>query len=286
MTHPKVFVIILAHNSREVIGPCLKSVARMSYPNFEVIIVDNNSVDGTLEFAKNLFPRFHYIKNRDNIGFAKGNNVAIRYALEKMADYVFLLNPDTVVKHDTLPKLVDEAGRQPAGISSPVVFDGNTENIWFAGGKIRWLAMKAIHARLRILPLKPYPTEFVSGCAMLIDRKVFEKIGLFDERYFLYYEDTDLSLRARKKGFPLLVVPSASIRHFESSRVGETKTYWLVFSGLLFFNLHARWFLKIYYLFYLLVRKIKNKRDIEIHRNGSAYIVNRAYKDYASFKRN
>ena len=86
---PKVFVVILNYNGRDMIKSCLDSVFSSDYSNLEVVFVDNDSTDGSLEFSKNLFPKFHFIKNEKNIGFSAGNNVGIRFALEKMADYIF-----------------------------------------------------------------------------------------------------------------------------------------------------------------------------------------------------
>ena len=201
---PKVFIIILNYNGKETIQNCLKSVFQMDYPNFEVIVVDNDSKDGSLEIARNLFSKAHFIKNQTNIGFARGNNVAIRFALEKMADYIFLINNDAAVEADALDKLVQAAEKEKnIGIFSPVIWSG--DKIWFSGGEIKWTRMKTDHQNK--IPKKEISLcEYVTGCAMLIKKEVFKDTGLFDEDYFLYYEDADFCLRARKKGFRSAVV--------------------------------------------------------------------------------
>ena len=145
---PKVFIIILNYNGKNTLKECLTGAFQTDYPNFEVAVVDNNSQDGSFELAKNYFPKAHFIKNEKNLGFAAGNNIGIRFALERMADYVFLLNNDAVVSKNTLSELIKAAQSEElksAGIFSPVIFKENTRKIWFAGGKINWLKMRAEH---------------------------------------------------------------------------------------------------------------------------------------------
>lgn len=277
---PKIFVIVLNFNGKSTLNDCLSSVFKSDYPNFEIVVVDNNSKDGSLEKAKLNFSRSHFIKNSDNIGFSKGNNVGIRYALEKFADYVFLLNNDATIEKNTLSLLEATARRHPAaGIVSPIILTGDKKHIWFAGGKILWDKMRAIHLTENTSKL-PYSSEYLSGCAMLIKKAVFKKIGLFDERFFLYYEDADLSVRAKKAGFNLLIDPSSHIQHFEQSSANSSKNYWLVLSGLLFFKTHATWQLKIWFFIYVLLRKIKNFYKVHFLRDSGARSVRRAYIDF------
>src|SRR4030042_6977819 len=106
---PKVFIIVLNYDGKDTIKACLDSVYKSDYPDFEIVVVDNASGDGSFEFAKNYFSGAHFIKNEKNIGFAAGNNIAIRFALEKFADYVFLLNNDAPIGKDTLSKIFNAA---------------------------------------------------------------------------------------------------------------------------------------------------------------------------------
>lgn len=105
--YPKAFVIILNYNGKDVLKKCLLSVFKNDYPNFEIVLVDNNSIDGSFETAKADFSKANFIKNEENLGFSAGNNVGIRFALERMADYVLLLNNDVEVEKDFLGKLID-----------------------------------------------------------------------------------------------------------------------------------------------------------------------------------
>ncbi len=284
---PKVFIVILNYNGESTIKQCLNSVFQMDYPNFEVAVVDNNSNDGSLELAKRFFPKAHFIKNEKNVGFAAGNNVGIRFALEKMADYIFLFNNDATIKRSALLKLVDAAENDKnAGIAGPVIFKGNAGSTWFAGGEIKWLTMKAAHTNSGINPeAGSFKTQYVSGCAMLIKKKVFKRAGLLSEDFFLYYEDVDFCVQAKKKGFHSVIVPGAEAFHFENSEQNKkSKIYWLVISGLIFFKKNTPFFLKPWMYFYLFLRKRKNKRDLKSGRNEMALEVQRAYKDYKNAK--
>jgi len=205
---------VLNYNGKEVIKNCLNSLFKMNYPNFEVIVVDNNSSDGSLELAKANFPRAVFIKNEENLGFSAGNNMGIRYALEHLAEYVLLLNNDTEVEYDFLRKIIGTfATDKKIGIVSPVIMAGNSKKIWFAGGKINWLTMKTKHEN-NIENRDFYDTDFISGCAMLVRAEVFGKIGLLDEDYFLYWEDADFSVRAKKAGFRRIIAARSQIKHF------------------------------------------------------------------------
>jgi GT2 family glycosyltransferase len=280
-SQPSVFVLVLNFNGGEKLLSCLSSVFQSDFPRFEVVVVDNCSTDGSLDTARRNFSRAHFIKNSSNAGFAKGNNLGLRFALEKFADYVFVLNNDAVVEKNTISQLVQEAdGKQAVGILSPLVLSADGKTVWFSGGKIDWVKMRAVHDDAAV-PEHPYPTEYVCGCAMLVNKDVFKKIGLFDERFFLYYEDADFSLRAKKAGFSLLMVPSATVTHLEQSAGrGKSKTYWLVFSGLLFFRIHASSLQKTWLFFYLQLRKLKNISDLVFAKNESALQTRQAYRDF------
>lgn len=277
---PKVFIIVLNYNGKDTIIECLKSVYQTDYPNYELVVTDNDSQDGSFELARNYFSGAHFIKNEKNIGFAAGNNVAIRFALERFADYIFLLNNDALIEKDILLKLVEAAEKdEKAGIASPVIFNGDN-HIWFAGGKIKWLKMKATHLFDKLSDV-PYETGYASGCAMLIKKEVFREIGLFDERYFLYYEDADFCLRARRKGFKSFVVPSARVIHYEKSENNlDNKIYWLVLSGLIFFKKNAPSIFRPWINFYLILRRIKNWLDVKIKKDNISKTVQKAYRDY------
>ncbi len=264
---------------------CLSSLFCVDYPNLEVVVVDNNSQDGSLEMAKLNFPKATFIKNDQNLGFSAGNNVGIKYSLERMADFVLLLNNDTEVKKDFLRQLIVSAlENKEAGLLSPQVFSGNNEEIWFSSGKIDWLRMKALNGR-ELIRGNYSGSDFVSGCAMLIRADVFAKIGLLDEDFFLYWEDVDFSVRAKRAGFSLIVVATSHIYHLEKSEENRSKkTYWLVLSGLLFFRKNTLRHLRFHVFVYILLRRVKNWNDVRKNRTEMNLAVQKAYLDFKQAK--
>ena len=281
---PKIFTVILNYNGRDTILKSLKSVYLQDYPNYELVVADNCSLDESPALAKKYYSGVHFIQNGENFGFAAGNNPAIRFALEKFADYVFLLNNDAMLEKNTLSRLVKAAEEdKKAGILSPLILraDGS---IWYAGGKIRWFKMRAEHI-FKIEKQEPYETKFASGCAMLIKKDVFREIGLLSEKYFLYYEDADFCVRAAKKGFKVLTVPDAKAVHLEKSEeVKSEKVYWLVLSGLIFFKKNAPAIWKPWIKIYTFLRKIKNRLDVKFKDDEISLAVQKAYGDYKKIK--
>lgn len=278
MSLPSVFVVILNYNGKETLPGCLSSVFHSDYPNMNVVVVDNASSDGSFEYARKNFSTANLIKNSANTGFARGSNVGIRLALEKFADYVFLLNNDAEIFPDTISHLVSAAEKSPrCGIISPLILGPQKNSIWFAGGKINWLKMNCSHI-LSVQSENTYATQYASGCAMLIKKEVFKKIGLFDEKFFLYYEDADLSIRASRSGFGIMVLPTAKALHYESSnKQNERKVYWLVLSALLFFKSDAPFLSQIWYLFFIPARRIR----AYFSKNIASMQVREAFSDFS-----
>ncbi len=279
MESPKVFVVILNKDGKECLPECLRGVFGLAYPNFEVVVVDNASRDGSIEDARRDFGRVHFILNRENLGFAAGMNIGIRFARSKGARFIWLMNNDAVPGRDALSELVRIAMREPKALLSPLVLDRSGKT-WFSGGRIDWLRMRAVHVDSPTDTKRndPYGTGFLSGCALFLPVDAIGAVGLFDEGYFLYYEDADYSLRAKKSGFRLLIAPKAVVVHGERSSGNPEKVYWLVRSGLRFFRLHAPWWHMPYLASCLAMRKIKNRYDVK-RGLEEARLVARAYAD-------
>jgi hypothetical protein len=202
---------------------CLRSLEKLNYPNtLEIIVVDNASTDESIQKIKeelpNLKRKITLIENKNNLGFSGGNNVGINYAISHEALYVLLLNNDTVVDSNFLKGLVLVGEKdKTVGILAPkIYFFDDPKTIWYAGGNFNWI-FGSSHSRFGKIDSKKTEktrkTQFITGCAMLVKSEVFKKVGLLDERFFLYYEDTDFSLMARKSGFKCVLVPSARIWH-------------------------------------------------------------------------
>lgn len=225
MSNPKVSIIIVNWNGWQDTLECLDSLKKITYPNYEAIIVDNGSTNESVEKIKNWINSngsaisYKLLANDCNAGFAGGNNVGIKQALENGADYVLLLNNDTTVAPDFLDKLV-EAGESGAkcGIVGPkIYFESDKNRIWFGGGYFSWFG-GGRHLEYDAIDENPNDkktkeVDYMTGCCFLIKREAVEKIGLLDEDFFLYYEDTEWSLRARGLGYKIIYVPSSHIWH-------------------------------------------------------------------------
>lgn len=220
-TLPKVTVIILSWNRKKDMEDCLLSVEKIDYPNFAVIVVDNASTDGSQMFLKENFPHITLIQNNENLGFAKGNNIGIQQALKHDADYVFLLNNDAIVEPDVLEALVDVAKSDPlvGMVGSKICYYDSPTIIQAAGGKVD---LKTGNTELVGYNEKDmgqhdgeHEVDFTSGVAMLVKRSVIEKVGMFDEKFFAYYEETDWCIRARKYGFKCLYTSKTKVYHKE-----------------------------------------------------------------------
>jgi GT2 family glycosyltransferase len=222
-----VAAVVLSWNRCEDTLACLRSLAAVKEPGLQTILVDNASSDGTVEAVRSAFPDVEVLVNEANLGFAEGNNVGIRHALDGGASWVLILNNDVEVDPGFLRALLDEAGRRPgAGALSPLIlFEPPSETIWFAGAS--YDPRKGYNGRQRGYgePAGPpfdgvWETDRICGAAMLVPRAVLEEVGNFDTGLFAYYEDTDWSLRARAASHSLYVVPAARIWHKVSRSSG------------------------------------------------------------------
>ena len=215
----KVFIIVLTYKNYDDTRECLDSVTRLDYDPFEVVVVDNCSLDGSLEKLKHDYPDHVYIENARNLGFSGGNNVGIRYALERGADFVWLLNNDTSVHPEALARLMDAADiMEDAGIlGSMIYYYDFPDRIHFAGGKIVKGRGKGRHIGGEEVADyyfdSPLETGFATGASLLASREMIEQVGMLDEAYFLYLEDVDWALRARDKGWRTYLVPDSVVWH-------------------------------------------------------------------------
>jgi GT2 family glycosyltransferase len=221
MDKPRVSIIILNYQRGADTLECLESVSHIDYPSYEIIVVDNASTDNSLSEIRKKYPRARIIENKRNLGFAEGNNVAIKAS---DSPYVLLLNDDVVVEKTILKDLVEAAETDPkTGIAGPMVLYFETpDRIWSAGGKVNLFGYTSHLGKGQRMQScrSPRYVDYVIGCAILIKREVFNKIGLLDSEYFYYFEDTDYCFRARKAGYHSLYLPSPTCRH-------KTKSEWI-----------------------------------------------------------
>ena len=238
---PHVHVVILHRSGRELLEGSLKDVLGQQGCRVSVWVSDNGSTDGSVAWVETAYPEVSVLRNGENLGWSRGNNVGIRAALEAGADYVWILNNDVAMEPDCLVQLVEEMERRPEiGVVSPrIFFDHPRDRVWFEGGEFRPDELDGSHCSLAHFHTLDNRVRFVSGCAMLVRRSVFEAVGLIDERFFLYCEDVDFCWRVAGAGFGIDVIPSAILYHKVGSSSGgdqgsPLQTYHMLRSGLLF----------------------------------------------------
>ena len=207
---PRVFVILLNYQNPADTLRCLASLRRSIKRDVHPVVVDNGSGNGDVDrLLAEGGPALSVLSNEVNLGYAAGNNVGIRHALERDADFVWILNPDTEVEPDTLQAMMTTMALRPdAGFVGSLNLFGDTDPpvIQFAGGRIDWDAGVVVESIDRGKPLgatarrDPYVVDYVAGTSMLVRRRVFDEIGLLPEHYFLYFEETDFQVTAAKRG--------------------------------------------------------------------------------------
>jgi GT2 family glycosyltransferase len=210
---PKVGIVVVTFNRVSTLIDCIYSLLNINYKNYEIIVVDNASVNGTSEIIKTLFPSVRLIRNRGNLGYTGGNNKGIKYALKQNCNYIMILNDDTVVDPDFLKNLINVAYADPnIGLVAPkLMYFENPNKLYMKRGKFNFYLGITYQQLSRI----NIPTEIgiVPGASFLIKREVIQKIGLMDENFFLYFDEGDLCLRAKKAGYKIMYVPTAKVYH-------------------------------------------------------------------------
>ena len=271
----KVAVIVVTHNSGDDILAALWSLVSLERAPDVYILVDNASKDDALVSVEREFPAVQIIRNNENVGFSRAVNQGVERALKAQITHVWLFNPDARARSGALTELISLSRHSPKTLLSPVIFNQDG-SVWFSGGSISFWRMRAIHQNS--FPEKEQ--DFLTGCALFIPREAFECIGNLDEQFFLYYEDADYSIRARKAGFKLFVARKSFVDHFEVSQLYSSKTYFLVLSGLIFFFKHANGLKKLYIWIYVTIRRLKNRFDCFFWGGKEAMSVRRAYEHF------
>lgn len=237
-----VFVSILNFNGNSNTLDCIESLIKINTPGFKltILVIDNGSSEKLNLKSKSLGNiQIKVIRNEKNLGFSGGHNVGIKYALQDGADYVVILNNDTYVHENFLKELLKVAEENNEnGILSPKIyfapeFEYHKDRylkselgkvFWYAGGEMNWANIIGYHRGVDEVDKgqfnKTEETELATGCCMLIKREIIDKVGMFDNKYFLYYEDADLCLRAKNKSFKIIFVPKSVIWHKNAESAG------------------------------------------------------------------
>lgn len=231
----KIVIVVLNWNGKQDTLACLDSLQKIDYPFFEVIVVDNGSLDDSVAAIRSEFPRVLLLEAKKNLGFAGGNNLGIQLALDHGARYVLLLNNDTVVAPDILQAFVDSAsqgdilGAKLYLHDAPDTFDHfggfwNKERGVFDLVANRFKEDNKSWEKAEVL-------DYVCGCALFIKREVFEAIGFLEEKFFLIWEESDFCFRAKRAGFTSLFCPRAKLWHkvsasFVGGKAHSTYFWW------------------------------------------------------------
>lgn len=281
---PKVSIILVNFNGYEDTVECVKSLQNIKYDDYEIIVVDNGSTKKTSQDNVDfLVQNTTYIQSKENLGFSGGNNIGIKHAIENGTDYTLLLNNDTTVDIDFLSVLVDAAMKEErVGIvGGKIKYYSNPKMIWFGGGGYNDENGYVWHERYNQLDEgntgEVTEQQFITGCLMLIPVDVIRDVGMLDEKFFLYAEDTEYSCRVRRAGYKLFFCENAIIYHKVSASTGPgsfTSTYYSVRNTLYVAEEYCRSMRKCYRYYGLLwLKKI-------LRKNIKLMPVLRGYIDY------
>lgn len=235
----KVAVIIVNWNGKDDTHVCLSSLKKIRRRgiSLSVIVVDNGSTNDSVAFIRKAHPWATLLETGQNLGFTGGNNIGIRHALSSGADFIWLLNNDTIVERDVLSILGPFTDPKVGIAGSKIYFapgyefhhDRYQESergkvLWYAGGLIDWANMYASHRGVDEVDHGQYDkieeTAFITGCSLMVRQDVFGEIGLLDDKFYLYLEDLDFCLRAKQAGYKLLYIPRSIIWHVNAGSSG------------------------------------------------------------------
>lgn len=246
MKQPYLITVILNTNRRDDTLACLDSLAQSTYPNHKIIVLDNASTDGSVEAIQEKFPAVEIISLTENRGYAGNNNVGIKAALAQGADWVLVLNEDTILDPACLAQLIEVGESDSAiGIVGPLVYHFDEPNILqSAGGRLSpyWEGSHIGQNELDSGQFSsPCDVHWISGCAILVRRSVIEQVGMLDERFFYYWEETEWCLRTSRAGWRIVHVPQAKLWHKGVQRDYRPKpsvTYYSTRNRLLMLSKH------------------------------------------------
>ena len=271
ISNPKVHLIVLNWNDKEISKKCLSSIEKVSYSNYKVLIVDNNSQDGSVQFFKEHFPQYDILALDKNLKYAGGNNAAVDYLKPEEEDFLVFINNDTIVSSDFLDHLVAPFLNDANCIITvpKILFAMDINKIWYAGGVVNMWKGSIDHIGIRDFDGPKYSfmmeTDYATGCCFCIKYDDFRRLKYFDTTFDMYCEDVDLSIRAKRMNRKIVYSAKSIILHSVSQSLGENslkkiqnkllgqvKLFWKHASGLQIITLTFHWL-----LFYLPIGFLK-----------------------------
>lgn len=280
INEPKVFIIILNYNSFEDTKECLISLDNVYYKNKEIVVVDNCSNDESYEKLLLEFNKYKIIKSTENNGYACGNNIGIKYALNMGTDYICLLNNDVVVERDFLSKVVSTLEKDRSiGIAGPCICSYADRNVIQAMGANINLYTGLTQGKCKGLKYKSIPkkdayVDYLGGACFVCKKEVFERAGLIPENYFLFFEETEFCLRVARLGYKLICVYESKVYHKGSSTISKyngLSYYLLNRNRVIFIRRNANYLQKAIFSVYIFIEALGR---IILRREPKALIHN------------
>jgi len=274
----KIGVVTVLYNSESVLEEFFETLSKQTYTNFILYVVDNLSPDGSLELSKKLASKYRFdtiiIENDANYGVAKGNNIGITRAIENHCDFILISNNDIALEDKALEKLLAGLNGHHADMAVPKIYFYGTNKIWAAGGgfklrngiTVQYGMDEEDHAQFD----QDMQVTYAPTCCMLVRKEIFDSVGMMDENYFVYYDDTDFVYRAlKKKKKKLWYISDSVIYHNESTSTGKMSDFsvrflWrnLVYFSLKNYNPFYAGYVIIYnYLYILIMLYFKYSRE-------------------------
>lgn len=237
----KLFAVVLNYNGYDNSKICIQSLLKSRIPqgfSLQVVIIDNASKDGSGKKLKKEFPQAVTLLNTKNLGYSGGNNTGIEFSLSKGASYILIINNDTIVLRDSLYEMIRAIREENLDVVCPKIyfekgFEYHKDSyrkedlgkvFWFAGGEMDWANVIGYHRGVDQVDHGQFDyeknMEFLTGACFLAKAEVFKRIGMFDSKFFLYYEDADLSMRIKKHGFKIGFAPKSVIYHKNAGSTG------------------------------------------------------------------
>jgi len=260
----KVFAVTINFNKEGVTKEWLRSMQKLHRNGFsmDLVIVDNASTVPFTLSSEEKKDNVHVIRSEDNTGFTGGNNIGAEFALKKGAEYILIINNDTIADPDLVKNLLEvlDSDSKIGMTTSKIYFAKGHEFhkdrykkedlgkvFWYAGGYTDWSNVKSVHRGVDEVDHRQYEKKekvsFASGCCMLIKKEVIEKLGLFDKRGFMYYEDAIFCERMQRAGYQIWYVPSAKLWHLNAASSGgsgnELQDYFITRNQMLFGMMYA-----------------------------------------------
>jgi GT2 family glycosyltransferase len=268
--YPMVYAVLLTYNHYEDTEECLRSLLTSEFQDLRVVVVDNASSDMTPEKIRLSLPEVHVIENKQNLGVPAGYNIGFEHALTNGADYILMLNNDTILDSHMISQLLEVAENDPeAGVLMPsVMYYEKKDQIWSSGGHYRSFPPSILLRDKRASINDPvHLIEYAPSCGLLIHRRAFERVGLFDPGYFFWYDDWDFSERVRTHGLHIWSVPYAQMWHKVSrtTQGSQSELFWKTYGTSItrFYRRHGRpvWFSLPIHIGYIALREFIWKRN-------------------------